>query len=187
VRHYTSRAGEPHRHLHLQINARSSPPVRGVGCTRSGSWTASRRSTESDTPQSSIPVGRLILSQRHRHHAPPITVSCTSVLPDLNMQQAGRFWAGVATSSTAGLGFMAPCRSLAGQPGWSRWSVARLVGGVSRRTSRAVLPRTRSSPNRVCKQVDASLILGANLGARPVAPTHTSADASNAAATRVIR
>ena len=35
VRHYTSRAGDPHRHLHLQINARVSPKGHGEGCTRS--------------------------------------------------------------------------------------------------------------------------------------------------------
>jgi exodeoxyribonuclease V alpha subunit len=31
IRHYTSRAGDPHRHLHLQINARVfSWPVAGI-------------------------------------------------------------------------------------------------------------------------------------------------------------
>ena len=36
VRHYTSRAGDPHRHLHLQINARVFAAGGGGGCTRSG-------------------------------------------------------------------------------------------------------------------------------------------------------
>lgn len=42
VRHYTSRAGDPHRHLHLQVNARvfAAGAWRAV-CTRSASWTAS--------------------------------------------------------------------------------------------------------------------------------------------------
>jgi exodeoxyribonuclease V alpha subunit len=31
VRHYTSRAGDPHRHLHLQLNARVLPPRNGAG------------------------------------------------------------------------------------------------------------------------------------------------------------
>ena len=52
VRHYTSRAGDPHRHLHLQINARVlGGRARGGGCTRSGCATASRRSTASATPR----------------------------------------------------------------------------------------------------------------------------------------
>ena len=50
VRHYTSRAGDPHRHLHLQINARVfAARASGVACTRSGSATPSRRSTASAT------------------------------------------------------------------------------------------------------------------------------------------
>jgi hypothetical protein len=48
VRHYTSRAGDPHRHLHLQINRQTG----GWGCTRSGCGTPWTRSTASDTPQS---------------------------------------------------------------------------------------------------------------------------------------
>ena len=43
VRHYTSRAGDPHRHLHLQVNARVFAKGRGGACTRSGSVTPSRR------------------------------------------------------------------------------------------------------------------------------------------------
>ena len=39
VRHYTSRAGDPNRHLHLQIGARVLPPGNGVGCTPSASGT----------------------------------------------------------------------------------------------------------------------------------------------------
>ena len=52
VRHYTSRAGDPHRHLHLQINARvfAAGPVAGPALGR-GAWTASRRSTGSGTPR----------------------------------------------------------------------------------------------------------------------------------------
>ena len=50
VRHFTSRAGDPHRHLHLQINARVfADRARGAGCTRSGFATAWRRSTGSGT------------------------------------------------------------------------------------------------------------------------------------------
>ena len=52
VRHFTSRAGDPHRHLHLQINARvRAAGTGGGGCTRSGCATASRRSTASGTPR----------------------------------------------------------------------------------------------------------------------------------------
>ena len=41
IRHYTSRAGDPHRHLHLQINARvCGAPAGGAGCTRSGCGTS---------------------------------------------------------------------------------------------------------------------------------------------------
>jgi len=49
VRHYTSRAGDPHRHLHLQVNARSSPKASGGDCTPSGSATAWMRSMASVT------------------------------------------------------------------------------------------------------------------------------------------
>jgi exodeoxyribonuclease V alpha subunit len=34
IRHYTSRAGDPHRHLHLQVNTACSPLGLGGGCTR---------------------------------------------------------------------------------------------------------------------------------------------------------
>jgi exodeoxyribonuclease V alpha subunit len=34
VRHYTSRAGDPHRHLHVQINARVKAPVNGQSAWR---------------------------------------------------------------------------------------------------------------------------------------------------------
>ena len=52
VRHYTSRAGDPHRHLHLQINARvfAAGAVAGTALGRRAS-TASRRSTGSGTPR----------------------------------------------------------------------------------------------------------------------------------------
>jgi exodeoxyribonuclease V alpha subunit len=49
VRHYTSRAGDPHRHLHLQINARASPKDTGGGCTPSACGTRWTRSTASGT------------------------------------------------------------------------------------------------------------------------------------------
>ena len=50
VRHFTSRAGDPHRHLHLQINARVvRGRARGGGSTPSASATAWRRSTGSGT------------------------------------------------------------------------------------------------------------------------------------------
>ncbi len=52
VAHYTSRAGDPHRHLHLQIGARFSPPGSGVGCTPSGCGIRSARSTGSGMPRS---------------------------------------------------------------------------------------------------------------------------------------
>ena len=45
VRHYTSRAGVPHRHLHLQINARAFAAGKGAGCTPSASSTSSPPST----------------------------------------------------------------------------------------------------------------------------------------------
>ena len=52
VRHFTSRAGDPHRHLHLQINARvSGGPAGGAGCTPSACATAWRRSTASAMPR----------------------------------------------------------------------------------------------------------------------------------------
>ena len=51
VRHYTSRAGDPHRHLHLQVNARVFAAGGGGDCTRSGWWTASEPSTASATPR----------------------------------------------------------------------------------------------------------------------------------------
>ena len=51
VRHNTSRAGDPHRHLHLQVNARVWASGQWRGCTRSGSATAWRRSTGSATPR----------------------------------------------------------------------------------------------------------------------------------------
>ena len=51
VRHYTSRAGDPHRHVHLQVNARVFAPGSGAGWTRSPSVTRSRRSTASGTPR----------------------------------------------------------------------------------------------------------------------------------------
>ena len=44
VRHYTSRAGDPHRHLHLQVNARVFAKGQWrVAGTRLGSVTPSRR------------------------------------------------------------------------------------------------------------------------------------------------
>ncbi len=53
IRHYTSRAGDPHRHLHLQVNARVwAAGAVARACTRSGSGTASRPSTGSGTPPS---------------------------------------------------------------------------------------------------------------------------------------
>ncbi len=52
VRHYTSRAGDPHRHLHLQMNARvvAAGTWRGLDTWRCA--TASMRSTASGTPLS---------------------------------------------------------------------------------------------------------------------------------------
>jgi hypothetical protein len=52
VRHFTSRSGDPHRHLHLQINAglrhaRAPGLGSGAASTPSGSATAWRRSTGS--------------------------------------------------------------------------------------------------------------------------------------------
>lgn len=49
IRHYTSRAGGPHRHLHLQINARVFAKGAWRGLHSSASATALRRSTESVT------------------------------------------------------------------------------------------------------------------------------------------
>lgn len=46
VRHSTSRAGDPHRHLHLQINARVRAGGRWRGLHTVGCATAWRRSTE---------------------------------------------------------------------------------------------------------------------------------------------
>jgi hypothetical protein len=51
IRHYTSRSGDPHRHLHLQINARVWAAGQCAACTPSGCATASRRSTASATPR----------------------------------------------------------------------------------------------------------------------------------------
>ena len=51
VAHQTSRAGDPHRHLHLQINARVFAAANGAACTRSASATHSMRSTGSGTPR----------------------------------------------------------------------------------------------------------------------------------------
>ena len=53
VRHYTSRAGDPHRHLHLQINARVFAAGKWRGLHTSASATASTPSTASATPLSS--------------------------------------------------------------------------------------------------------------------------------------
>ena len=52
IRHYTSRAGDPHRHLHLQLNARVFAAGQWRGCTRSGPGTTWRRSTGSAMPRS---------------------------------------------------------------------------------------------------------------------------------------
>ncbi|SDY63053.1 TrwC relaxase [Modestobacter sp. DSM 44400] len=52
VRHYTSRAGDPHRHLHLQINARVFAAGKWRGLQTVGLATRSRRSTGSGTPRS---------------------------------------------------------------------------------------------------------------------------------------
>lgn len=49
VRHYTSRAGDPHRHLHLQVNARVFAEGTWRVCTPSGCATASMRSMASVT------------------------------------------------------------------------------------------------------------------------------------------
>ena len=50
VRHYTSRAGDPHRHLHLQINARVFAAGRWRGLDTVAVRDSSRRSTASGTP-----------------------------------------------------------------------------------------------------------------------------------------
>src|SRR4051794_7330545 len=52
VRHYTSRAGDPHRHLHVQINARVLAEGAWRGLHSVGCATVSPRSTESATPRS---------------------------------------------------------------------------------------------------------------------------------------
>ena len=54
VRHYTSRAGDPHRHLHLQIGPGCSPPESGGGCTPSACVTSWPRSTELGTLRSPV-------------------------------------------------------------------------------------------------------------------------------------
>ena len=51
VRHYTSRADDPHRHLHLQFSPGCSPPGNGAGCTPSACGIPSPRSTGSGTPR----------------------------------------------------------------------------------------------------------------------------------------
>src|SRR5690349_22979349 len=51
VRHHTSRAGDPHRHLHLQINARVLAEDAWRGCTRSGYGSRSTPSTALGTPR----------------------------------------------------------------------------------------------------------------------------------------
>ena len=51
VRHHTSRAGDPHRHLHLQINARVFAEGRWRGLHTVGCATLSTRSTASGTPR----------------------------------------------------------------------------------------------------------------------------------------
>ena len=52
VRHYTSRAGDPHRHLHLQMNARVWGAGKWRGLHTVGAATVWRRSTASATPRS---------------------------------------------------------------------------------------------------------------------------------------
>jgi hypothetical protein len=52
VRHYTSRAGDPHRHLHLQVNARVFAARRWRGWTPCPCGRRSRRSTASATRRS---------------------------------------------------------------------------------------------------------------------------------------
>ncbi len=54
VRHHTSRAGDPHRHLHVQVNARVWAKGAWRGIHTVGSATAWMRSTASDTQQSSV-------------------------------------------------------------------------------------------------------------------------------------
>ena len=51
VRHYTSRAQDPHWHLHLQLLPGCSPPGNGGACTPSGFATPWTRSTGSGTPR----------------------------------------------------------------------------------------------------------------------------------------
>jgi hypothetical protein len=52
VRHHTSRAGDPHRHLHLQVNARVFAAGRWRGLHTVACGTSSQQSTGSDTPRS---------------------------------------------------------------------------------------------------------------------------------------
>ena len=51
VRHYTSRAGDPHRHLHLQVLSRVFAAGKWRGLHTVGIRDSSRRSTASGTPR----------------------------------------------------------------------------------------------------------------------------------------
>jgi hypothetical protein len=54
IRHYTSRAGDPHRHLHLQVNARVFAAGKWRGLDTVAVRDSIRRSTGSGTPPWSV-------------------------------------------------------------------------------------------------------------------------------------
>ena len=70
VRHHTSRAGDPHRHLHLQINARVFAAGGWRGLDWSGRSTPSLRSTSSATPRSRATRSSADLDRPRLHPRP---------------------------------------------------------------------------------------------------------------------
>src|SRR4051812_31068336 len=66
VRHYTSRAGDPHRHLHLQIGARVFAAGKWRGLHTVGCATSSPPSTGSGMPRSPVTRRSGPRSARHR-------------------------------------------------------------------------------------------------------------------------
>src|SRR4051812_14160859 len=137
VRHYTSRAGDPHRHLHLQLNARVFAAEQWRGLHPVGVRDFLAPSTESDTPQS------------------PATRSSAARWPPTatRLMRLEKYWSSPSTSvrSARGRGRSGAMWIATNATGWPR-TPANLPG---RRCGRRGMPergptvaRTRSSPAR---------------------------------------
>ena len=71
IRHYTSRAGDPHRHLHLQVNARVRAAGAWRGSTRSGSATCIEAINGiGHAAVATDPEFRAVLAEHGLHHRP---------------------------------------------------------------------------------------------------------------------